>query len=269
MATIQYACRTAPPLRSRAQPDPGQFPRTGSTSAPPIAIDRNAGRPPRQVQWSFGVQREIFKNLAVEASYIGNRGAWWEANGLINVNAMSPEYLLKKGIDINNATDRALLTKPITNADVIARGFKAPYAGFPTTATLAQALRPFPQFAAAASSTPAINYLWAPLGHTWYDSLQIKVTKRYSYGLDLSCGFTRQKELAMGNENIGATTTLEAVNNVFDRQTNKYISGLSRPYTFFIAANYACSSESCLPAYPGSRFLSFSLVPGSTLYSLL
>ena len=151
------------------------------------------------------------KTLAVEASYIGNRGAWWEADGMINVNAMPPQYLLNKGIDVNNATDRALLTKPMTNPDVIARGFKQPYAGFPMTATLAQALRPFPQFAASASGTPAINYLWAPLGRTWYDSLQIKMTKRYSHGLDLSSGFTWQKELVMGNSRSGSAKTSCAV----------------------------------------------------------
>jgi K+-sensing histidine kinase KdpD len=45
-------------------------------------LGQNAGRPARQWQWSFGVQREIFKNLVVEASYVGNRGVWWAAQTL-------------------------------------------------------------------------------------------------------------------------------------------------------------------------------------------
>lgn len=28
---------------------------------------------------------------AVEIAYVGNRGAWWEANGLININALTAE----------------------------------------------------------------------------------------------------------------------------------------------------------------------------------
>ncbi len=40
-----------------------------------VLLDPNAGRPPRQNQWSVGVQREITRDLAVEASYVGNRGS--------------------------------------------------------------------------------------------------------------------------------------------------------------------------------------------------
>ena len=74
--------------------DAGLYPRiSGTLSAPPVAIDHNAGRPPRQIQWSIGIQREIFTNLAVEVSYVGNRGAWWEGNDLINVNALTAERI--------------------------------------------------------------------------------------------------------------------------------------------------------------------------------
>src|SRR6266699_3261098 len=50
---------------------------------PPIQpffhVDRHAGRPPRIFQWSIGLQREITQNLVIEAAYVGNRGAWWNA----------------------------------------------------------------------------------------------------------------------------------------------------------------------------------------------
>ena len=51
------------------------------------------------------------------------------------------------------------------------------YPGFPSHSTLAQALRPYPQWYGVPS------FLGPPMGDTWYDSLQIKVTKRYSHGL--------------------------------------------------------------------------------------
>ncbi len=219
--------------------DAGQYPTPGTTTAPPYAFDHNAGRPPRQIQWSFSIQQEITRNLAVEAAYVGNRGAWWEGNALLNVNALTAEALAKKGIDVNNASDRSLLLLPMTSSLVKARGFGAPYAGFPMTSTLAQALRPFPQFG-------TISHLWAPLGRTWYDSLQVKVTKRYSHGIDASSGFTWQKELMMGAEGwgIGVTTS---VNDVFDRPTNKYLSSFSRPYSFFLAINYTTPKFARLP----------------------
>jgi hypothetical protein len=58
------------------------------------------------MQWSIGIQREIFKDLMIEASYVGSRSAWWEANALIDVNALTPERIAEFGLDINNATDR-------------------------------------------------------------------------------------------------------------------------------------------------------------------
>ena len=48
-------------------------------SSPFISIASNAARLPRIFQWSIGFQREISKDMVVEAAYVGNRGAWWTA----------------------------------------------------------------------------------------------------------------------------------------------------------------------------------------------
>ena len=191
--------------------------------------------------WSIGLQREITKNLMVEASYVGNRGAWWEGNELINVNSISAERLASFGLSLDNSNDRSLLAGTMNSAAAKSRinpvtnlPFSTPpYPGFPTNQTVAQSLRPFPHFG-------TINYRWSPLGRTWYDSLQIKVTKRYSHGLDLTSVFTWQKELVMGSESTGSQggTTGGIVNNVFDRHVNKYMSSYSRPIVWTTSLNY-------------------------------
>jgi len=234
----------------------GLFPGAGTLSAPPVAIDRNAGRPPRQIQWSIGIQREIFTNLVVEASYVGNRGAWWEANDLININALTPERIASFGLNVNSAADRALLTSALNSPQAAQRGFnRPPYAGFPMTSTVAQSLRPFPQFAGSANNSPAVAYIWAPLGRTWYDSLQVKVTKRFSHGLDFTSTFTWQKELTMGAEQVGNAMGVSgaSVNDVFNRPTNKYLSMLSRPLTIVTALNYT------FPKLNVNKFLDLAL----------
>ena len=53
------------------------------------------------------------RDLVVEAGYVGNRGAWWQAPGLTTYNAISNDALKAAGLDINNAADRTLLTTPI------------------------------------------------------------------------------------------------------------------------------------------------------------
>jgi hypothetical protein len=214
--------------------NPGQFPFPGALTPPKVAVDQNGGRPARQYQWSFGVQREIFRNLVVEAAYVGNRGVWWGAPGLIDVNGISPQRLAAVGLDPNNAADRTLLASPVNSATAASRGFNhAPYAGFPVGSTVSQALRPFPQFT-------SITYLWAPDGKTWYDSMQLKATQRFSHGLTYTGAFTWQKELTVGAESNPNTGTIgnAAINDVFNRSQNKYISQYNKPFVFNLSANY-------------------------------
>jgi hypothetical protein len=66
-----------------------------------------------------------------------------------------------------------------------ARGFPnfLPYSGFPLGNSLQSALYPFPQFGNISPSG-------SPTGNSKYDSLQIKVTKRLSHGLQGSGAFT-------------------------------------------------------------------------------
>jgi hypothetical protein len=231
---------------------PGLYPSSPSAIgvSPMPLIDPNAGRPARQNQWSVGLQREIFRNLVVEGSYVANRGVWWQGNSLLNYNALSSQILSAYGLDINNPSDQTLLTSTIGSTTAIARGFnKLPYPGFPSNQTVAQSLRPFPQFT-------TVSAIGAPLGKTWYDSLQVKVTKRYSYGLDFSYAFTWQKELQMGAESdsVGPGGVGAVVNDVFNRGINKYLSGQSRPLVSVLSLNYRTPK---LNEMAGNRILGY------------
>ena len=202
--------------------------------APMYQIDPNAGRPSRSYQWSIGVQREIFKDLVVDASYVGNRGIWWPTSTPVNYNALTAQDLLNDGLDITTLAARNILNAQIGSAAAGPFQGKLPYANFPLTATVAQSLRPFPQFTTAAQA------LWAPLGDTWYNSLQLKVTKRFSHGLDFSYNFTYAQELENGVEADGAGPFGAAAqeNDVFNRAQNKYISTYSRPFVSNINFSY-------------------------------
>jgi hypothetical protein len=215
--------------------DPNQYPQAGyaTTQAPPTWYDQNAGRPARQMQWSIGLQRELLRDLVVEASYVANRGVWWNSPGLIDVNALTPQRLAAAGIDITNAAQRAILAARVNTTTAGAFFNKVPYAGFPGTATVAQSLRPYPQFS-------SITSLWSPLGNTWYDSLQVKVTKRFSHGVDFTATYTKQKNLATG---APANVVIPgngggSYNDVFNRANQKYLSSFDQPQVLNIALNY-------------------------------
>ncbi len=220
----------------------GIRPSAGQINSPPPLIDNNGGRPPRFNNWSFGIQREITPNLAVEAAYVGNRGVWLRADALVDMNALTPERIRAAGLDINSAADRAILTSRISSAQAVARGFTVPYGGFPGTATVAQSLRPYPQFG-------SLTDLYAPLGNTWYDSLQVKVNKRYSHGLDLMAAYTWSKSLATATNENGATVP---VNDVFNRRNQKTLSPADQPHVLTLAARYEIPAP---PALTGNRVL--------------
>ena len=224
----------------------GVFPAGGSTVTPNLPagvgmLDPNAGRPARQSQWSIGVQREITHDLVAEASYVGNRGVWWQAPGLVNINAITPDILAAHGIDLSRSADQTLLTSLVTSTAAVSRGITLPYPGFPTNQTVAQALRPFPQF----GTIPAIG---DPRGKTWYDSLQSKVTKRLTHGLNLTVTFAWQKSLQQGVD------TNATVNNILANMANsKSYSGFDQPFLFGLAGSYA------LPRVQTNRVLSYAI----------
>lgn len=214
--------------------DPGIRPSPGQINTPPPRQDPNGGRPGRINQWNLSFQRELFKGMVVEAAYVGNRGVWLTSGdasniGLNDLNALTPERVRAVGLDLGNPDDRSLLTSTFTSGRPQARGFQLPYAGFPAGQTLAQSLRPYPQFG-------TLFTLWSPLGNTWYDSLQAKLTARVWHGLDLSAAFTWQKELVRGTEDTRGRGF--SGNDVLNRDKQKGLSPSSVPLAFVVGFNY-------------------------------
>jgi hypothetical protein len=229
--------------------DPGQQPSIPASPSYFLTMfDPGAGRPPRLMQWSIGIQREISPNLVVEATYVGNRGVWWQANAISDPNRLTPDILARNNLDISKEEDRKLLRSPLNSALAISRGFGTPpYEGFSLNLPVNQALRPYPHFT-------ALNVLWNPVGNTWYDALQIKVTKRYSYGLSLTGVYSWQKELNLGaNEVADQHGVFPGINNTLDRPVNKYISLYSQPHRLVVAANYT------VPVWNTNKILSWAL----------
>lgn len=213
--------------------------------SPFISIDDDS-RPPRIFQYSIGIQRELTRNIVMDVSWVGNRGVWFTAPAIntTNYNTLQLSDLPRFGLDPNNPADLALLTTPLGSAltqkftpSLVARGLaKLPYPGFPITQNLASSLVPRPQWGATIPP-----FLGPPLGKTWYDALQIKVTKRFSHGLDMQGSFTYAKELSLGTNSdtayLGVPATTR-INDVFNRDSNKQLSPLSQPIRIVIAGTY-------------------------------
>jgi hypothetical protein len=191
--------------------DPAAGQGAGAVITMPFGVDPNAGRPARQVQWNFTVQREINRNLVVEAAYVANRGTWWEASGLVLLNQLSQDVLNLSTVSAN-ATQGPILR---------ARGIVSPYSNFPGgSQTVRQSLLPFPQFTGQ-------NPSGAPLGNTWYDSLQLTLNKRFSHGLQFNINYNYSKSL-----------DLMSSPDPFNRQLGKNLGGFDLPHQFRFTAQY-------------------------------
>ncbi len=211
--------------------DPGQLPYQGIPANSLNYFDRQAGRPARTAQWSFMIQRELRRDLVIEVGYVGNRGAWFQSTSAINDNAIMPSSLNAVGLDIHSSADQQLLISQLGSALAAQRGFAGkPYPNFPTTLTVFQALRPYPEYT-------SILHLWGPLGSTKYDSMQVNLTKRYSHGLDLNANFTWSKQFVNGVESEGVFGGASE-NDVFNRENNWFLSSNNQPFLLVISANY-------------------------------
>jgi hypothetical protein len=193
----------------------------------PALLDPNAGRPARLLQWSIGLQREINRNLVVEASYVANRGTWWSAPALAPLNSISQATLAKYGFTNYTSTEEsAMLTStlaaltPARRSVLQSRGVVLPYSNFPTTQNVRQSLRDYPQYNASGLSS-------SPLGNTWFDSFQLNITQRFTHGLSANINYNFSKNL-----------DLISSPDVFNRSLGRDISGNDLPHQLRFTVQY-------------------------------
>jgi hypothetical protein len=263
-----------------------QTPLPGATTSGFLSyLDPGAARPPRQNQWSIGIQREITNNTVIEASYVGNRGVWWSGGTTTApigpygyLNQVSPSAFATMGLSpYTNPADNLLLGQTLASTAVVSRfGNILPYSGYSTSNTLLNALRPFPQFT-------TIGVTNSPTGNTWYDSLQVKGAKRLSHGLQVNGTFTWSKAMVGIRPNlfVGSTKSLQPTdqpflfnaNIVYTTQkewfSNKFISAVTRDWSVGAFLQYGSGLPLTPPAATNTNYIGGSeqfRVPGQPLY---
>lgn len=193
-------------------------------------ILRSDGRAPYSHNWSLGFQQELRGSILAEVNYVGVKGTHL-GNNLIDLNQLDPSYL-RYG---------SLLTQSITSAAALAAGIPLPYAGF--KGTVAQALRPYPQFLSIADQAN-------PNGNSTYHALQAKAEKRFSKGVTFLVAYTFSKTISDSDILAGGGP---AGQTYYNRKLEKSLSTNDVPQIF--AANVVYE----LPFGPGKPMLAHGI----------
>ena len=193
-----------------------------------------AGRAGRSQNFSAGIQRALGRSMSIDVAYVGSRGDHLPVR--VDINQLDPKFL----------SLGSLLTRNIRDPLVVAAGYTPPYAGF--NGSLAQALRPFPQFPNMFPGGRNSD----TRGTSTYDALQVKFDKRYSNGLYATVAYTWSDTMTNAPNNFVNNAPMHR--NVYDLEMSQARPSTYRPHTSAVGFLYE------LPVGTGKRFLDNSSV---------
>ncbi len=213
------------------------FANGGSTSY----MQPNGARMPQIENWNVGMQHQFRGSLVVDASYVGT-AAHHLLNGNLNYNQLNPSYL---GLG-------SLLSASIASPQAMAAGIPLPYAGF--TGSVAQALRPFPQYQTITLSSD-------PIGNNNYNSFQLRVQKRFSQGISFLMTYVLSKDLTDA-DGAGGGTFLGSAQNYYNLRAEKAVSSSDIPQSVVLAYVYELPVGSGKPLRTGNRVIDNYVIGG-------
>jgi len=184
----------------------GTLPNTDPSQLNYDGIDKypSSNAMPMVQNWNFGIQYELPWKTRIEANYIGNHGSKLNDAYLGLLNSVDPKYL---------SLGDALLDDISLHPEI-----KKPFPSF--EGTVAQALRPFPQYL-------GVSQYRGDRGFSNYQSLQTTLTKRTGKGLSFLVAYTFSKSLGTPGTGIGAYYFYGQ--NVYNMKADYGVTGLNTP----------------------------------------
>ena len=185
-----------------------------------IVQKQTGGIIPYSQQWNITIERQFGDQFLVSAAYVGNKVTHMYDS--LSVNEVNPSWY-KLGA--------ATLGAAINSAAAQAAGIGEPFPGFAalygSRATVAQALRPFPQYQGVGTAA-------APYANSTYNSFQLKLDKRFSHGFSGTLAYTRSKMLSDG----AGFTSYSGVLRQDLMQREKFLYPTDQPNVLTVSFNY-------------------------------
>lgn len=176
-------------------------------------------RQPKIGQWNLSLQRELPGHLKAQVAYAGSVGIAL-LSGPTDLNQLTPESLALGAAVLNTQVANPFLTLPVEQrpsaSSILGRA----------TVTVAQLLRPYPQFGAVVSYNMNES-------HSTYHSAQFRLERRFSDGLLFTAGYTFSKMIDdISGVSVGTTIQVPNYQNYYDRRSNKSLSTFDARHRF-------------------------------------
>ncbi|HEY2933753.1 MAG TPA: TonB-dependent receptor [Acidobacteriota bacterium] len=153
----------------------------------------DAARAPETYYWTFSIQRQLTPATVLEVAYNATVGAHLQT-GLVNLNQVPTAVWNSFVSRLGAAGAAALLRAQATSQLARDNGIALPYPQFSDPAiqqqrTVAQSLRPFPQYLNIVTGSQGGD----KSGHSAYHTLVVKAERRFSQGLLFQWNYTFSK----------------------------------------------------------------------------
>jgi hypothetical protein len=204
-----------------------------------------AARPATYDNWTISLQREVRRSMSVELEYNGVYGSQLQA-GLLNPNQVPMSVVNELIARFGPAGTVSLLNSQITSPAAVAAGIVPPYPNFTDpnvqrSRTVAQALRPYPQYLAVNVQSGGGD----KTGRSHYHAGVVKVNQRMTGGLSLQASYTYAKLMTDADSFSGSGRAMDAARPELEWSVGRF----DQTHSIKINAVYA------LPFGEGRRWL--------------
>ncbi len=192
-------------------------------------------RNPKSAQWNLSIQRQLPGKVIAEVSYVGSAGIGL-LGGTTDLNQISDSVRALGATVLNTRVANPFLTLPANLQPPVTSALST------ATLTIAQLLRPHPQFG-------AIQNFFENDAHSSYHSANIKIERRFSNDLNFQASYTFSK-LIDDISAIQASANVQIPNyqDMNNRWLDKALSTFDSRHRFVTSVLWA------LPFGKGQRF---------------
>ncbi len=265
-ATAAYPLGLQPPVGVEGLPLVG----VGSGG---LQVDSPLRKIPRTQAMTFGLERELPSQMALDVHFAGNYGSrfratLWENGTLTNAEL---QYAIAPGA----SNYSQLLPNPYYG--VPSMSFPGGCGQSPTIEALALIL-PWSQYCGTGGGAPPVGIYNDPIGKNWYNALEVKLNKHTSHGLTFNLAYTYSKTMDGSGYQNGYPyqdanevhyisqfdrTHVLAVTGVYEVPVGKgrtYLSGAPKPVDYAIGGwmlgwNFSAQSGTPINLSQGFNYL--------------